>query len=125
MSLSPKRGQTDDRLMNNYDFLILSASEFERPTRDLLQKHLGCHIESFTQGRDGGVGLTPANKDEIQQMFTPFIQSTEDILGRDDLNNLLAQHSDIEKQYYKLWLCSTAVLERIVNRRVLNWPKNQ
>lgn len=58
-------------------------------------------------------------------MFTPFIQSTEDILGRDGLNNLLAQHSDIEKQYYKLWLCSTAVLERIVNRRVLNWPKNQ
>lgn len=57
MSLSPKRCQTDDRLMNNYDFLILSASEFERLTRDLLQKHLGCHIESFTQGRDGGVDL--------------------------------------------------------------------
>lgn len=57
MSLSPKRGQTDDKLMNNYDFLILSASEFERLTRDLLQKHLGCHIESFTQGRDCGVDL--------------------------------------------------------------------
>ena len=57
MSLSPKRGQTDDRLMNNYDFLILSPSEFERLTRDLLQKHLGCHVESFTQGRDGGVDL--------------------------------------------------------------------
>lgn len=57
MSLSPKRGQTDDRLMNNHDFLILSPSEFERLMRDLLQKHLGCHIESFTQGRDGGVDL--------------------------------------------------------------------
>ena len=57
MSLSPKRCQTDERLMNNYDFLILSPSEFERLTRDLLQKHLGCHIESFTQGRDGGVDL--------------------------------------------------------------------
>ena len=57
MSLSPKRCQTDDRLMNNYDFLILSASEFERLTRDLLQKHLECHMESFTQGRDGGVDL--------------------------------------------------------------------
>ena len=69
--------------------------------------------------------MTPANKDEIKQMFTPFIQGTEDILGRDDLNNLLAQHFDIEKQYYKLWLCSTAVLERIVNRRVLHWSKEQ
>lgn len=43
--------------MNNYDFLILSASEFERLTRDLLQKHLGCYIESFTSGRDGGIDL--------------------------------------------------------------------
>ena len=159
--------------MNNYDFLILSASEFERLTRDLLQKHLGCYIESFTSGRDGGidlrcagikdsstiiqckrykeysslkrelakevdkvkalsptqyyisttVGLTPANKEEIKQMFHPYILSTEDIFGRDDLNNLLAQHADIEKQYYKLWLCSTAVMEQIINKRVVNWSK--
>ena len=47
--------------MNNYDFLILSASEFERLTRDLLQKHLGCYIESFTSGRDGGIDLRYAN----------------------------------------------------------------
>ena len=159
--------------MNNYDFLILSASEFERLTRDLLQKHLGCYIESFTSGRDGGidlrcagikdsstiiqckrykeysslkrelakevdkvkalsptqyyisttVGLTPANKEEIKQMFHPYILSTEDIFGRDDLNNLLDQHADIEKQYYKLWLCSTAVMEQIINKRVVNWSK--
>lgn len=159
--------------MNNYDFLILSASEFERLTRDLLQKHLGCYIESFTSGRDGGidlrcagikdssiiiqckrykeysslkrelakevnkvkalsptqyyisttVGLTPANKEEIKQMFHPYILSTEDIFGRDDLNNLLALHADIEKQYYKLWLCSIAVMEQIINKRVVNWSK--
>ena len=159
--------------MNNYDFLILSASEFERLTRDLLQKHIGCYIESFTSGRDGGidlrcagikdsstiiqckrykeysslkrelakevdkvkalsptqyyisttVGLTPANKKEIKQMFHPYILSTEDIFGRDDLNNLLAQHADIEKQYYKLWLCSTVVMEQIINKRVVNWSK--
>lgn len=149
--------------MNNYDFLILSASEFERLTRDLLQKHLGCYIESFTSGRDGGVdlryanvkgsvniiqckrykdyqslknnlskevekvktlapskyyistsvGLTPANKEELMRMFTPFIKKTEDIFGKDDLNNLLLQFPDIEKQYYKLWLCSTTIMEQI------------
>lgn len=159
--------------MNNYDFLILSASEFEHLTRDLLQKYLRCFIESFTSGRDGGidlryanvndsskiiqckrykdyqslksslskevrkvqslspsryyvsttVGLTPANKEEIKQMFNPYIQNTEDIFGRDDLNNLLAQHPDVEKQYYKLWLCSTAVMEQIINKRVVNWSK--
>ena len=48
------------------------------------------------------VGLTPQNKVEIQTLFSPFIRSTEDILGKDDLNNLLGLYPEIEKQYYKL-----------------------
>lgn len=67
------------------------------------------------------VGLTPENKTEIQTLFNPYIQSTEDILGRDDLNNLLGQNPDVEKQYYKLWIGSTAVLEDILNKRINNW----
>lgn len=69
------------------------------------------------------VGLTPANKDEIKEMFSPYIQDTADIFGKDDLNNLLEQYPDVEKQHYKLWLCSTAVMEKIINRRVVNWSK--
>lgn len=67
------------------------------------------------------VGLTPKNKDAIKAMFTPFIQATEDILGKDDLNNLLGQYPDVERQYYKLWLGSSAVLEDILNKRINNW----
>lgn len=67
------------------------------------------------------VGLTPENKTELQNIFRPYVLSTEDILGRDDLNNLLGQNSDVEKQYYKLWLGSTAVLEDILNKRINNW----
>jgi len=67
------------------------------------------------------VGLTPANKDEIITLFNSYIKTTEDILGRDDLNNLLGQYDDVEKQYYKLWLASTAVLESILNKRIENW----
>ncbi len=67
------------------------------------------------------VGLTPANKEEILDLFSPYIISTEDILGKDDLNNLLGQYPDVEQQYYKLWLASTAVLERILNKRIENW----
>lgn len=67
------------------------------------------------------VGLTPENKTEIQTLFNSFIQTTEDILGRDDLNNLLGKNPDVEKQYYKLWLGSTAVLEDILNKRINNW----
>ena len=67
------------------------------------------------------VGLTPSNKTEIEAIFNPYILSTEDILGREDLNNLLGQNHDIEKQYYKLWLGSSAVLEDILNKRINNW----
>jgi hypothetical protein len=153
--------------MNNYDFAILSPDEFERLSRDLLQKKLDLFIESFTSGRDGGIdlrcasvrehsiivqvkrykdfstfltnltkevekvkklnpsryiittslGLTPNNKNNIKKLFHPFILSTEDILGRDDLNNLLSQYADIEKKYYKLWLASSNVLQFIVNNK--------
>ena len=67
------------------------------------------------------VGLTPGNKEEIKRICAPFILNTADILGRDDLNNLLGQFQDIEKQYYKLWIGSTNVIEHILHRRVENW----
>lgn len=69
------------------------------------------------------VGLSPENKADIQSIFSPYIKATEDILGKDDLNNLLGQYPEIEKQYYKLWLGSTAVLEDILNKRINNWSQ--
>ena len=69
------------------------------------------------------VGLTPANKDDIIEMFSPYIVASEDILGRDDLNNLLGLFPEVEKQYYKLWLGSTNVLEDILNKRINTWSE--
>ena len=69
------------------------------------------------------VGLTPENKTEIKTMFSPYIKATKDILGKDDLNNLLGEYSEVEKQYYKLWLGSTTVLDDILNKRINNWSE--
>ena len=66
------------------------------------------------------VGLTPANKDEIFQMLYPYCHATSDIYGRDDLNNLLSLHPQIEQQNFKLWLTSEAVLSRMLNAAILN-----
>ncbi len=66
------------------------------------------------------VGLTPANKDTILGLFEPYIKTTEDIYSKDDLNNLLGKHPDIEKQHYKLWLSSTNILERIFSTDIVN-----
>ena len=161
--------------MQDYDFNILSPSEFECFTRDLLQASEKIRIESFADGRDGGIDLrfaydstkkciiqckrykqdwnklkstlnkevakvktlnpdryilattidlTAANKDEIKSMFAPYIKdTTTDILGKADLNNLLGQYPEIEKQYYKLWLGSTNVLDTIVHKNVINWSE--
>ena len=156
--------------MPDYNFLNLSPPEFEELSRDLLQKHLGVHLESFTSGRDSGidlrhsfnakdkliiqckrykdfnslynklkeeirkvtklnpsryilttsVGLTPNQKDEIITLLNPFVQSTSDIFGRDDLNNLLGEFPEIEKLHFKLWLSSTNILERILHSKIHN-----
>lgn len=156
--------------MPDYNFLNLSPPEFEELSRDLIQKHLGVHLESFTSGRDSGidlrhsfnlkdnliiqckrykdfnslynklkeeiqkvtklnpfryiltttVGLTPNQKDEIIILLSPFIQSSSDIFGRDDLNNLLGQFPEIENLHFKLWLSSTNILERILHSKIHN-----
>lgn len=63
-------------------------------------------------------GLTPSNKDEIIKIFDGYIDKSSDIFGKDDLNNLLGQYSEIEKKYFKLWLPSTNILQRILHNDV-------
>ena len=69
--------------------------------------------------------LTAANKDEIMNLFSPYIKNDRDILAMQDLNKILAQHPDVERQYYKLWLASTAVLDNIVHKNIVNWTSFQ
>ena len=154
--------------MTEYNFLNLSSFEFEVLSRDLLQKLLGVHIESFTSGPDGGIDLrcsvngrtiiqckrysnysslktnlakelkgvkknnpdnyiimtsvsmTPNRKSEISNLFSPYINSTEDIYGKEDLNNLIGKFPEIEKNHYKLWLSSVNILQLIVDRNIIN-----
>lgn len=65
-------------------------------------------------------GLTPANKDKIKELFRPFVLETSDILGRDDLNNLLSRFEDVELKYYKLWLTGTSILKKVLHSRIYN-----
>lgn len=66
------------------------------------------------------VGLTPTQKDEIIELFLPYIKIANDIYSKQDLNNLLGLFPDIEKQHFKLWLSSTNILEKILNSRIFN-----
>jgi hypothetical protein len=51
------------------------------------------------------LGLTPSNKDKILKEFSPYCLSTGDILGRDDLNNLLRKFPEIEKRNGRFRRC--------------------
>jgi len=66
------------------------------------------------------VGLNPKKKTEISDVFRPYIKSESDIHGKDDLNNLLSLHPEIEKKNFKLWLTSIPIFEEFLNKKTKN-----
>jgi HJR/Mrr/RecB family endonuclease len=77
--------------MADYDFRSLSPFDFELLCRDLLQKHLGVYLESFSIGRDQGIDLRakPEKENIIVQCkhyadsgFTALIHSINPLHSR-------------------------------------------
>ena len=58
--------------------------------------------------------LTPHRKEAIFAILKPYCANTSDIFGREDLNNLLGRHPEVERSHVKLWLTSEAVLNRFL-----------
>lgn len=61
------------------------------------------------------LSLSPADKAKIVAVFQPFILGQSDVIGAGDLNGLLSRHPAIEQANFKLWLTSTAVLDRVLH----------
>lgn len=64
------------------------------------------------------LSLTPTRKDELKAGLSPFVQTSNDIIGRDDLNSFLSEFPEIEKRYFKLWFSSVPVINRIINNGI-------
>lgn len=62
--------------------------------------------------------LSPQNKEEIKNIFNPYIHSTSDILGKNDLNYFLRSNPVIVENHFKLWLSGTTVIKRILHNGV-------
>ncbi|MFV8433425.1 ATP-binding protein [Vibrio owensii] len=58
--------------------------------------------------------LTPKKCAQLEQILSPHVLSTNDILGKEDIEAALRDFPNIEKKHMKLWLSSSAVLERIL-----------
>lgn len=69
------------------------------------------------------VGLTPQNKNTIKSLLHPYILSTNDIYGKEGVNDLLTRYPSVEKNFYKLWISSTNVLINILNNGIVQKSK--
>ncbi|MCS3479373.1 hypothetical protein M2212_006219 [Bradyrhizobium elkanii] len=65
------------------------------------------------------VPLSPGNKQAIVEVFGDEVLAAADILGQEDLNNLLRRHPSVEQKHFKLWLASRAVLDRVLHNDVM------
>lgn len=66
------------------------------------------------------LSLGVGDKEKIEGIMSPYIKDRSDIIGKEDLNNFLNLHKDIEQQHYKLWLTRTSILKNIVHSDILN-----
>lgn len=64
--------------------------------------------------------LSRKNKQEIINIFQPYIQTQGDIWGQEDLNTFLSkkENQDIVERNYKLWITSTSVLDILYNNAI-------
>ena len=66
------------------------------------------------------VPLTPKRKDTLFEILHPYCHTAADILGREDVNSLLANQPVVEQRHFKLWLTSTAVLKRVLHSGIFS-----
>ncbi len=62
--------------------------------------------------------LSRENKKEITEIFSPFLKRDDDVFGQEDLNDILSKNPKIEEKYFKLWITSTNVFDRIINNAI-------
>lgn len=64
--------------------------------------------------------LSRNDKKNLMEALAPFVLSPDDILGREDLNDILAQHPEVERRHYKLWIASANVLRYLFDKPILD-----
>lgn len=103
-----------------------ATSGLKNLIHDLTKIELG-KIEKLSPGKyiiATSVKLSPQDKEKIKNSLSPFIKSTSDIFGKEDLNALLRQFPNVEKAHYKLWIASSSVLSHFLNAKIYNASQN-
>jgi Restriction endonuclease len=94
-----------------------SQSGYQKLLRQLKKEELS-KIHTLAPSRyvlATSVPLSPKNKKELTKLLRPYVKRQSDIIGKGDIENLLRLHPKIEVANFKLWLTSTAVLQRVLH----------
>lgn len=121
-----KDGGIDFRYSDETNLIILQCKRFTKDTFSSLETELKKELSKVKTLNPTryilmtSFGLTPSNEQTILDLFSPYILSTSDIYGKNDINNLLGKFEDIEKKHYKLWFNSTSVLSQLLHSALYN-----
>lgn len=64
------------------------------------------------------VRMTPQAKATLLEILGPYLRTTGDVLGADELTAELRNHPEIVKRHLRLWLTSSVVLDALLSKRV-------
>ena len=121
-SFKPGRdGGIDLRYVSGLDNIIVQVKHYAHTglsglVRDL--KKEDTKVNKLAPSRYAivtSVPLSPMDKDKIIEALPSAPLAIDDVIGQDDLNNLLGLHPQIEKHHPKLWLTSSAVLDQVLH----------
>jgi len=62
------------------------------------------------------VGLTVDGKDTIRDAFAPYVHTTGDLYGVDEIVAELQSRPELVRRHFRLWLSGTAVLQTVLNQ---------
>jgi hypothetical protein len=93
---------------------IKTSVEKEKAKLDRLKQKPSRYILAITKP------LTASTIDELFEMLKPYCQSSDDILDLIAIEQLLDSNESVVRKHYKLWITSTAVLQRILNAGIYN-----
>jgi energy-coupling factor transporter ATP-binding protein EcfA2 len=103
--------QAKHYLKSGYKKLLSELTHLEKPKVVLLNPERYIIVTS--------VPLSNKYKNELFALFSPYMQTANDVFGPEDLNKYLESDAELERKWYKLWLSGTNVLQTVLRNAVL------
>lgn len=107
------------------DSLIVQCKHWQRSGQARLITHMAREelpkIQRLNPDRyvlAASTELNVAGKEKLRKALLPFIRTTGDIYGLDEIVEELRRRPEVVRRHFRLWLSSTAVLQTVLNQNV-------